>query len=264
MPIDKVIDFSRLGPIEGSNILISGGCGGIGSAITKACLNTNLNTFVLDLQETYNLNPCSEKATFIDFDAHIEDSVIAAFNKIKTLTNGYVHSIINLVGSGNKPAPITELATSSFDEVLSRNLRSAFLISKHGIPLLKKSGCGSLIHTSSGVAARGVPGVGSYSASKGGLVSLSKTIAVENGPDVRCNVIAPGGVTNKVKVNSNKTETKGPFGLNVVKNLDNMPMGRFADPIDLVGAYLFLAGPASGYITGQVIHISGGLVTPSP
>ena len=193
------IDFSRLGPPKGSNIVISGGCGGIGSAITQACIETNLKTYVIDLKETYDIKPCPKEANFISFDAHKEESVKEAFKKIDIMTNGILHSIVNLVGSGNPPASITELNTSSFDEVISRNLRSAFLISKYGIPLLKNSKCGSLIHTSSGVAARGVHGVGSYSASKGGLVSLSKTIAVENGPLVRCNVIAPGGVTNKVE-----------------------------------------------------------------
>ena len=218
----------------------------------------------MDLEETYTKNPCPQGAHFIPFDAHNEKTVASAFSQAGDLTDGTLDAIINLVGAGNGPAPITELTAESFDVVISRNLRSAFLISKYGIPLLAASGNGSLIHTSSGVAARGVKGVGSYAAAKGGLVSLSKTVSVESGPEVRCNVVAPGGVTNKVKINPETGKMVGPGGLDSGANLPNMPLGRFADPEDLVGAYLFLAGPAAGYVTGQVLHLSGGLVTPSP
>tara|TARA_B100000686_G_C16658055_1_gene899310 strand:- start:399 stop:1193 length:795 start_codon:yes stop_codon:yes gene_type:complete len=258
------IDYSRLGPLPEANVVISGGCGGIGSAITRACVNTGLNTIVLDLKKTYESNPCPKQAKFVDFDAHDENSVIHAFAQINKLIDGKLDALINLVGAGNAPAPVMNIEVASFDEVISRNLRSAFLLSKHSLPLLAASKAGSIIHTSSGVAARGVPGVGSYSAAKGGLVSLTKTIAVENGPLVRCNAIAPGGVTNKVKIDADGKGATGPFGMDSGKNLANMPLGRFADPEDLVGTYLFLAGPASIYITGQVIHLSGGLVTPSP
>ena len=261
---NKNIDYNRLGPLPGSTVVVSGGCGGIGSAITKACLETDLNTIVIDLKSTYEKNPAPKESTFLSFDAYDEETVINCFKEVSVISDGKIDAVINLVGSGNTPSPINMIETESFDEVISRNLRSAFLISKHSLPLLHASQNGSITHTSSGVAARGVKGVGSYSASKGGLVSLSKTIAVENGPTVRCNVIAPGGVTNKVKINESGDGAKGPFGLDVGKNLLQMPMGRFADPEDLVGAYLFLSGPASNYITGQVIHISGGLVTPSP
>ena len=183
---------------------------------------------------------------FTDLDGTLLNRDTFKFDSIKTFLKELKKRNIIIIPNSSK----TE------DEIIEFNNEASFQF-----PFISENG--SIIHTSSGVAARGVKGVGSYSASKGGLVSLSKTIAVENGPTVRCNVIAPGGVTNKVKINQSGDGAKGPFGLDVGKNLLQMPMGRFADPEDLVGAYLFLSGPASNYITGQVIHISGGLVTPS-
>jgi NAD(P)-dependent dehydrogenase (short-subunit alcohol dehydrogenase family) len=168
--------------------------------------------------------------------------------------------VINLVGAGNAPGPLTTKDVAHFDDDISRNLRSAFLISKHAIPLLAKSGRGSLVHTASGVAVRPLKNVGAYAAAKGGLISLSKTLAIENAPTVRVNVIAPGGVTNKVKVSA--AGAVGPGGLDVSEVTRMIPLARVSEPEDLVGPFLFLAGPMSAQMTGQVLHVNGGAVMP--
>ncbi len=256
----RTYDYARLGPPEGAKVVVAGGCGGIGSAIVAGCIATNVETFVLDMQATYDANPCPDNVTFVPIDAHEEDSVKDAIAKIAAKTGGTLDAMINLVGAGNGPAPLTELEAWSWDEVISRNLRSAFLLCKHIMPLLHASGDGAIVNTASGVAYRGVKGVGSYAAAKGGLISMTKTLAVENAPTVRCNVISPGGVTNKVKIIDG--EVIGPHGLRTGVTTATIPLGRFADPEDIVPAALFLAGPASAYMTAQVLQLSGGLVQP--
>ncbi|MSO64846.1 MAG: SDR family oxidoreductase [Alphaproteobacteria bacterium] len=252
-------DFSRLGPPKGARVVVSGGCGGIGRAIVRACVETDLDVAVLDLQRTHDQSPVPKGVRFIPFDAHDEDSVQAAFAALAQHRPA-IDAVMNLVGAGNAPGPLTTKDVKHFDEDISRNLRSAFLISKHAMPLLKASGVGSLVHTASGVAYRPLKNVGAYAAAKGGLVSLSKTLAIENAPDVRVNVVAPGGVSNKVKVSA--AGAIGPGGLDVSAVTRMIPLGRVAEPEDLVGAFLFLAGPMSRQMTGQVLHVNGGAVMP--
>ncbi|MBM3503555.1 MAG: SDR family oxidoreductase [Alphaproteobacteria bacterium] len=252
-------DFNRLGPARGAKVLVCGGCGGIGRAIVRGCLDTGLDTTVFDLQRTHDQSPVPAGVRFIAFDAYDESSVRAAFATLAK-THPALDAIINLVGAGNSPGPLTTKDVKHFDEDISRNLRSAFLISKHGIPLLQHSGAGSLVHTASGVAVRPLKNVGAYAAAKGGLISLSKTLAIENAPKVRVNVVAPGGVTNKVKVST--AGAVGPGGLDVSEVTRMIPMARVSDPEDLVGPFLFLAGPMSAQMTGQVLHVNGGAVMP--
>ena len=252
-------DWARLGPPSGARVVVAGGCGGIGSAIVRGCIVTKLDVTVIDLPATAEANPPPNEVKFVPFDAYDEASVKAAFARISE-DGESIDALANLVGSGDPPSPLAETATDSFDSVISRNLRSAFLMAKSAMPLLKKSGHGAIVNTASGAAYRGLPGVGSYSAAKAGLIGLTKTLAVENAPEVRANVIAPGGVTNKVKVTDK--EAIGPAGLPVGHILKTIPMGRFADPEDIVGPMLFLMGPMSGYMTGQVLHLSGGMLTP--
>lgn len=257
----RTYDYTRLGPPEGAKVVVAGGCGGIGAAIARACLETKLDTYVVDLKETHDANPCPKGITFVPFDAHDEESVENAFTLIGKTTDK-LDAVINLVGAGNNqgPLPLADVPAWSWDEVISKNLRSAFLICKHALPLLHASGDGAIVNTASGVAYRGVKGVGAYAAAKGGVISLTKTLAVENAPTVRCNVIAPGGVTNKVKVVDG--EVIGPGGLRTGVTTDTIPLKRFADPEDIVPAALFLAGPSSAYMTAQVFQLSGGLVQP--
>lgn len=244
-------DFSRLGPPAGARVAVCGGCGGIGLAVVRGCLATGLETFVLDLPRA--AKACPLGARFIGFDAKDEASVKAAFAQMAPRLD----AVINLIGGGQGPVPTVDMDLSRFTEVVDLNLRTAFLISKHAMPLLKASGAGSLVHTATGAAFRPLSGTGDYTAAKGGLVALSRLLATENGPTVRVNLVAPGGVTNRIAFKDGVPVD--PSGLDISPILKTIPLKRFADPDDLVGPILFLAGPASAYITGQTLHLNGGM-----
>ena len=252
-------DFARLGPPAGSTVVVCGGCGGIGTAIVKGCLATGLDTIVLDLPATHDANPPPPEAQFIAMDAFEEEQVKSAFMAIAT-DYAAVDAVLNLIGAGKGPRALVDTPTEDFDEVVHRNLRASFLISKYAMPLLKASGAGSLVHTATGMAIRTIPGVGPYAAAKAGVIGLTRALAIENGPTVRVNVIAPGGVTNKVKVTG--ADAKGPGGMDVAAIMNQIALKRFADPDDMVAPFLFLAGPSSIYITGQTLHVNGGAITP--
>ncbi len=259
----RTFDFARLGPPVGARVAVAGGCGGIGSAIVKGCVETDLDVTVLDLAATQEKNPVPDGVKFIPLDAHDEASIEAAFLELGK-QGDHLDALINLIGGGDgASSKLVDLLVERLDRVLSLNLRSAFLMCRAAMSLLKASGAGAIVNTASAAAYRGLPNVGAYTAAKAGLIGITKTFATENAPVVRANVIAPGGVTNKVTVISKEDGNAiGPGNLQVGQVLKQIPLGRFADVEDMVGPALFLAGPMSEYMTGQVLHLSGGLLTP--
>jgi 3-oxoacyl-[acyl-carrier protein] reductase len=122
---------------------------------------------------------------------------------------------------------------------------------------------GTIVHVSSGLGVYGGATYGPYAAAKGGINALTKTIAREYAPRIRANAVAPSYVDTAFgkggtgRSNENDAET-----LNRDSYIRAIPMGRIATPEDLVGPILFLAGPASGYMTGQVLHVNGGSFMP--
>ncbi|TBY02483.1 SDR family oxidoreductase [Rhizobium laguerreae] len=111
-----------------------------------------------------------------------------------------------------------------------------------------------------------MPGMSAYAASKGGLISLTKAFAAELAPTVRANSVAPGAVdTDFLSGGTGRVEDKGArswFDDISAKYVASIPLGRVANEQDVVGPMLFLAGQGSRYMTGQVLHLNGGRLTP--
>jgi NAD(P)-dependent dehydrogenase (short-subunit alcohol dehydrogenase family) len=163
------------------------------------------------------------------------------------------------------PRPLEELTLEQWDEVMHVNLRAAWFCVRAALPLMRKSGGGSIVTISSSLAFNPNRGFSAYVATKGGLVSFTKAIAAENGPGIRANVVAPSAVDTAFLAGGSGRRGTGSdawFRQALPGYVANIPLGRLANPDDIVGPVLFLAGPASGYITGQVIHVNGGRITP--
>ena len=111
------------------------------------------------------------------------------------------------------------------------------------------------------MAARLRPGFGAYGASKAGLIALTKSIAVENAPDIRANVVAPGAVATAF-LRGGTGRAEASVRLDVDAYARALPLGRIAEPSDVVGPILFLCGPGAAYMTGQVLWVNGGGLTP--
>ena len=145
--------------------------------------------------------------------------------------------------------------------VIDANLTGAFLVAKAALPRLKAGRGASLVNVSSGLAARLRPGFGAYGASKAGLIALTKSIAVENAPDIRANVVAPGAVATAF-LRGGTGRAEAAVRLDVDAYARALPLGRIAEPADVVGPILFLCGPGAAYMTGQVLWVNGGGLTP--
>lgn len=111
-----------------------------------------------------------------------------------------------------------------------------------------------------------MPGMGAYATSKGGLISLTKGLAAELAPAIRVNSVAPGAVETDFMSGGTgrftKRDDRSWFDTMSEKYRSTIPLGRVAEPDDIVGPILFLSGQASRYMTGQVLHLNGGRLTP--
>ena len=150
--------------------------------------------------------------------------------------------------------PLNEISPKAFSDVVEANLTSVYAISKSFASRLKNNGTkGSLINITSIAGPRARPGDPAYTAAKGGLEALTRSLAVELAPEIRCNAIAPGYFA---------TDANAPYiGNEEVKQFveNRIPLKRWGQPEEIAGAAVFLASNASSYITGHTLVIDAGL-----
>ncbi len=166
---------------------------------------------------------------------------------------GSIDILVNNAGI-TKDNLLMRMSESDFDQVIEVNLKSIFNMTKAVQRTFLKQRKGSLIHMSSVVGVKGNAGQANYAASKAGIIGFSKSIALELGSrNIRSNVIAPGFI---------ETEMTAQLSEEVVQGWrDGIPLKRGGQPEDVANACVFLASDLSNYITGQVLHVDGGMLT---
>jgi 3-oxoacyl-[acyl-carrier protein] reductase len=263
-PPKPEIDFSRLGPPPASRVLIVGGCGGIGQRLVAAALRTELQVMVFDLPQAIQQNkPAGGVVATVPIDATDAASVDAAFAALDKQWNG-LDCLVNLAGFTNARVPLDQLSPEEFDSIHAGSLRSTFLVARAALPRLRRAGGGTIVHTASGLATRVMPGFAPYASAKAGVIALTKAVAVENGPTIRANTIAPGATdTVFLRGGTGRAATHGGERHIDPETMAKVaPLGRIGVADDIVGPILFLLGPASRFMTGQVLYINGGSVMP--
>lgn len=257
MSTSAAADYSRLGPAPGSRIVIAGGCGGIGRALTEAALQIGLEVIVLDLARSIQAFPPAAGVEAIAVDATDDASVGAAFAEIRE-RHGGIDSLVNLVGFRNQLARFDEIPMDEWDHVLAGNLRSAVLLCRHATPLLLENGGGTIVNIASAMATWAAPRHAPYAAAKSAVLTFTRSVAIELAPLIRANAIAPSAVDTDFH--------KGGTGRDAIVDSANdpsifaagIPMGRIAQADDIVGPTLFFAGPHSQFVTGQTLLVNGG------
>jgi NAD(P)-dependent dehydrogenase (short-subunit alcohol dehydrogenase family) len=251
--------MSDLAPAPGTKVCVVGGAGGIGRAVVAALESAGCAVAVLDLPASLKKYPA---AMGIEIDAADEASVTAAFARLGGHWNG-LGSLINLCGYKVALKPIGALSLSEWDDGIAGNLRSAFLVSRAAIPLIKTSGGGTVVHVSSGIGTYGMSGYGPYAAAKGAINAMAKTMAKDYAPDIRVNIVAPSLVdTAFLTGGTGRSNEDEADPIDRAAYTRNIPLQRVAEPADIVGPILFLAGPASRYMTGQILYVNGGAFMP--
>ena len=241
--------------------LITGSAGGMGKTAAELFAREGAGIVVTDIatdqgEETARgIRDAGGNAIFVKANVANEDEVkrlvgaaIEAFGHVDVLYNN----------AGIMPSDdgsVTDITEATWDKVMDVNLKSAFLCSKYTIPHMVKQGKGSIINVASFVAFLGctVP-QDAYTVSKGGMLSLTKSLAVQYGPHgIRCNAICPGPIeTPLLRVLWTSEEARN-------LRLNRIPLGRFGEANDIVYMALYLASDESSWTTGAWLVIDGGI-----
>ena len=251
----------QLAPAKGSRVVVAGGCGGIGRELVQALLEAGLAVAIFDLPTSAERHPPPPGVSLFTVDASQAAEVEAAFVALDAAWPEGFDGFVNLVGFAADRVPIDRLPIAEWQRVVDGNLGSSYLLNRAAVPRLARRGGGSVVNVASGLATRVLPGFGPYSASKAGLIALTKAVAVENAPAIRANAVAPAAVDTDFLVGGTGRE-RTESHLDREGYMKMIPMRRLGVPADVVGPILFLLGPASAYMTGQTLYINGGALTP--
>jgi len=242
--------------LEGKNALITGAAQGIGKAVAMGMAKEGANVAIADVniesaQSTaQEVSALGVKSIALKLDVSNQENVINAF---KTFTGefGSLDILINNAGI-TRDGVLLRMKEEDWDAVLNINLKGSFLCSKEAIKIMGKQRFGKIISISSVVAFMGNPGQANYSSSKAALIGLTKTIAKEYASrGIRANAVAPGFIqTAMTDVLSDEVKDEMKKAI---------PLGQFGTPEDVTNAVIFLASKEGDYITGQVIHVNGGM-----
>jgi 3-oxoacyl-[acyl-carrier protein] reductase len=245
-------------PTKAKKIAILGGAGGIGRVLVDRLVEAGHEVIVLDLGTS--LERYKPTVPFFAIDILSDDSITKAFAEIAAHWS-QIDGFVNLAGYNGELTPLRDTTAEYFDDILNGNLRGAFLSAKACLPLMAKNG--AMVMTSSGLSTNIRPNFGAYSMAKAGVISLTKTLALENAPDVRVNCVAPAAVdTAFLRGGTGRSDEDREANLHIEHYVNAMPMKRLAVPDDVVGPIMFLLSDASGYMTGQVLWVNGGSYMP--
>lgn len=251
-----------LGPPAGSRIAVVGGAGGIGRAVVGRLLAGGARVAVLDLPQSLarHRQPAALEHAV---DATDADALLAGFAAVGAAF-GALDGLVCLAGFAAARTPLAETPAETFHDVLDGSLATTFLSCRAALPLLRRGEAAAIVTMASGLAARATAGYGAYAAAKAGVLALTRQLAAEEAPRIRANAVAPSAVdTEFLRGGTHRADIgTGAPRFDREAYLRTVPLGRMAAPDDIAGPILFLLGPASAYITGQALHINGGLVTP--
>jgi len=231
---------------ENQVVVITGGCGGLGHAMTKGFVETGARVVRVDLAAA-----TEESTNCRTIEADVSD-----FARVQTCvedilsTEGKVDCLINNAGI-SRDAVIWKMTEAQWDHVLNVNLKGTFNFVHHLAPHFRQANRGKIVNISSINGLRGKFGLANYSASKAGLIALTKTVARELGRhNVNVNAVAPGYVLTPL------TQKLPPEIIQQAR--EETVLGRLAAPDDVANVVLFLCSDLAKHITGEVIKIDGG------
>lgn len=242
---------------SGKNVLVTGASRGIGAEICKVLASFGLKVWI-----NYRSNPkladdlkaqieaAGGSAAVVKFDATNEEDFIAAINLI-IQSDGELSYLVNNAGITNDKLAL-RMSVDDFDSVIDANLKSAFIGCKEALKVMSKKRFGSVVNVASIVGEMGNAGQTNYSASKGGMIAMSKSFAKEGASrNIRFNSVTPGFIATDM-TDALSDEIKANYSANI-------PLKRFGEAKEVATAIAFLLSDYASYITGDTLKINGGL-----
>jgi len=245
-----------MGQLDGKIALVTAGGGGIGQATAMLLAERGARVVAADidpagLDETLKNCTAPDRLRTVIADA---TTLAGAESAVRAATDAFggLSILVNVVGGSKPGKTVVEMTPEEWDGWVRLNLTSTFLMCKAAIPVMAASGGGSIVNIASGAGVNGMKKNPAYVAAKGGVVSLTKSLAIDHAEQkIRANCIAPGAIlTPLMKRNRRQEEIDWMAGANLV--------GRIGLPHDIAAMVAFLSSDDGAFVNGELINVSGG------
>lgn len=246
--------------LMGKVALITGGTSGIGLATAEIFLKNHASVAIVGRDETKghaaiqalaHLGPVEFVKGDVSLPEQCKNIVKQTAAKFKRLD-----CLINSAGLYQENL-LTEVSEADYDEIMNTNVKGVYFMCKEALPLLRKTGNGTIINIASDAGINGNLQCTAYCASKGAVVAFTKALALETAPyDIRVNCVCPGDVATPLLEEQLK---KGNPDSNLADMVQQYPLGRVAQAGEVAHVIAFLASPAASFVTGAIYTVDGGL-----
>ena len=249
------------GRLEGRVALVTGAASGFGAGIARRFAGEGASVVVADIDDDAGRGVVGEiaggggAASYRHADVAVAGDVKDMVAHAEAAFGG-LDILVNNAGWAYSNRPSTEVPEQDFDRLMAVNVKSVYLATREAVPLLRERGGGVMINIASTAAVRPRPNLTWYNATKGALVTITRSLALELAPDrIRVCAINPvigeTGLTSTFMGVPDTPENRAPF-------LATIPLGRFSTPADIASAALFLASDEAAFLTGVCLDVDGG------
>ncbi len=247
--------------LDGRVALVTGAASGIGRAIAQTIASAGASVALVDIDAQSGadaavaIEEAGWRAIFLEGDVTRSSDCAAAVDATVS-QYGRLDILVNNAGIIRR-ATVVDLSEADWERVMEVNVKSVFLMSKFAVPIMERAGGGAIVNVASGWGLVGGPRAVSYCASKGGVVLLTRAMAIDHGPaGIRVNCVCPGD-TDTSMLREEAAQVGQPIDAFLADGASR-PLGRIGTPEEIAQAVLYLASDAASFVTGASLAVDGG------